>query len=146
MSHEHIRSLALVQDEYEAARVSVDYAKENWATLYSLEAFASVSLGKLGRSAAGIETTYLVRLFSVFEAILRDYIPHRRGATPDRRSVYDLINKAASSLHIPIPIRDGVQQVRDFRNQTVHNSNSKFDALAFDEARSSLNKFLAWLP
>ena len=146
MSHEHIRKLAQVDDEYEAAQVSVTYAKEHWARLHFAEAFASVTLGKLKQASEGIEATYTIRLFSAFEAILRDYLPRRSPATPDRRSAYDLINKTASSLRIPNSIRNGVQLVREFRNSTVHKSGTQSDALTFDDARALLNKFLAWLP
>ncbi len=145
MSHEHIRRLAQVDDEYEAAQVSVTYAKENWASLHFAEVFASATLGKLRQASAGIEATYTIRLFSAFEAILRDYLPRRSPALPDRRSAYELINKAASSLRIPNSIRDGVQLVREFRNSTVHEGGTQSDALTFDDARTFLNKFLAWL-
>ena len=123
MSYEHIRRLNSVAEEYQAARMAVEYLEADWLRLHSHPSFTSLSLAQLKRSSAGLETTYLVRLFSVFEAILRDYLPRRFPARPDRRTVYELINKVASVHRISVPVRDGAQTARAF-----------------------LNTFLAWLP
>jgi len=146
MSYAHISQLARVEEEYRAARLAVEYLEADWSRLHSLPLLANLSLAQVKRSSAGLETTYIIRLFSVFEAILRDYLPRRFPTHPDRRTVYELINKAASVHRVSLPVRDGVQAVRKFRNQAVHESRTEFNTLSFRIARASLNTFLSWLP
>ena len=123
-----------------------DYLEEGWHHLHFDPYFSSLGLAEVRRASSTLEATYTVRLFSVFEAILRDFLPLRHPAQVDRRSVHDLINRTASRLHIPANIRDGAHQVREFRNQAVHQNQTLPSRLTFADAVAFLNRFLAWLP
>jgi len=108
--------------------------------------FRDLKFLQVREAAANIEVTYIVRLFSVFESILRDILPVRISGLPDRRSVYDLINRSASKWRIPAGIRDDAHNVREFRNLTVHQNNANAPLLLFADAIAALNRFLGRMP
>ena len=93
-----------------------------------------------------MEATYIVRLFPIFESILREVLPVRSSSSPDRRSVYDLINRAASKWRISTAVRDEAHRIREFRNLTIHQNNAATIPLLFADALAGLNRFLSWLP
>jgi len=98
------------------------------------------------RKRSNLEATYIVRLFTTFESMLRDFLPRPHPNQPDRRSAYDLINRAASRLQIPAVTKDEAQQVREYRNRAVHQGGTAVTALLFSDALAALNRFLSWLP
>jgi len=146
MSYLQIQQLILIKGEYGAAQASVDYTEREWSRLRWEQGFNRVEFPQVRQAAANIEATYIVRLFSVFESILRDVLPVRSSSSPDRRSVYDLINRSASKWRISAPVRDETHRVREFRNVTVHQNNAEAAPLLFVDALAGLSHFLAWLP
>ncbi len=146
MSYRHIQQLARIQDEFEAAHLSLDYSVQNWASLHRLPEFGNASLVQMKYGAENLEMTYIIRLFSAFEVLLRIHFVLRSAGRPDRRSAYDLINMAASKYRIQTNVGADVQRVREYRNQAVHLSEVHQEEMTFDMTRSSLNKFLMWLP
>ncbi len=146
MSHLQIQQLIQIKGEYQAAKASVDYSEREWPRLRWEQGFSKVEFPQVRQATANIEATYIVRLFSVFESILRDVLLVRISSIPDRRSVYDLINRAASKWRISAAVRDEAHRIREFRNQTVHQSSAAAVPLLFADALAGLSRFLAWLP
>ena len=128
------------------AKASTEYLQGEWSRLHDYLYFKDLELKEVRRTVSNLEATYIVRLFTTFESMLRDFLPRPNPNRPDRRSAYDLINRAASRLHIPTAIRDEVQQVREYRNQAVHQGGAATKVLLFVDAMAALNHFLSWLP
>src|SRR5262249_27226443 len=104
-----------------------------------------VRLAHVQSAVRNLEVTYIIRLFSTFESLLHDYLTVSQPGRPAPRRAEDLINRAARHARIPDPVRDGAQQVREYRNSVVH-PGATAPAVAFDEALGKLNRFLAPLP
>ena len=146
MSYLQVQQLVRVKSELEVAQAAVDYLERTWARLREEPEFRNIEFPQVRLASASLEATYIVRLFSVFEGILREALPIRILSSPDRRNVYDSINRAASRWRISAAVRDEVHQVRAFRNLTVHQSSAEASTLLFADALAGLNRFLAWLP
>jgi hypothetical protein len=144
VSHHHIRSLALVREELEAARAATAYVEERWTGLHDLHE-TPVSYAHLERTIRNLERTYLIRLFSEFEGILRRHLEAGQPQRQVPRNVEDVINRAARIRRIQDEVREGAHQVRNYRNSLVHGGHDA-PALAFSQALARLNRFLAPLP
>jgi len=133
-----VQRLAVIAEDYRAVRGAV---------VQALLDTSQPGSAVLGRAEGGLETAYIARLFSEFEAILRPYLrandPRRR---PVPRSIYSVINRTVSVWHIPNALRDDVHQAREYRNSVVHADSTTRAAIPFSDAQSILNKFLARLP
>lgn len=133
-----MKPLVVVAENYLAVRQAVVQALQD----ASLPGYA-----KLDRAEGSLETTYITRLFSEFEGVLRPYLgandPRHR---PVPKNIYDTINRAASIWRIPNDIRDNAQKTRQFRNSVSHPDGTTRAAVSFSDARSFLSKFLARLP
>lgn len=146
MSYVLISRLAEVRGEYEVTKASTEYLQSEWPRLHSHPPFEDLAMTEVRRAVSNLETTYIVRLFTTFESMLRDFLPLRHLNQPDRRSAYDLINRTASRLQIPAVTKDEAQQVREYRNRAVHQGGTAVTALLFSDALAALNRFLSWLP
>jgi hypothetical protein len=102
--------------------------------------------GDVVRCGARLEETYIVRLFSEFEATLRSAC---RALWPrmafGRTPVRTLMNRLAARQSIVFDIHDRAHDVRKYRNSLVHHSPYAV-ALALHECRSRLAQFLSYLP
>lgn len=138
MSYRQVQRLVVIEEEFLAVQGAVNRA---------LEAPSLPNYAHLRRGAQTLEATYVSRLFSEFEGLLRAHLlsfdPQGR---PPPRSAYGLINRAAATLRLPNALRDAVQNAREGRNAIVHPDGSPPVQLLFDEARSVLSRFLARLP
>lgn len=141
-----IRRLAEVKGEFEVARASTEYLRSEWSRLHSQPSFERLAMTDVRRAVSNLEATYIVRLFTTFESMLRNFLPRPHPNQPDRRSAYDLINRTASRLRIPAAVRDEVQQVREYRNRAVHEGGTAVTAILLADALAALNRFLSWLP
>jgi len=137
VSHVHVQQLEAVRHEFEAAREGIT------------QVLADPSLphhGHLRQAAANLESTYVARLFSEFEGILRHYLwvndPGRRLP----RDVYTCINRVGALARVPDSLRLAVHQVREYRNAIVHQNGLHRSPLTFRQVISALNRFLAPLP
>lgn len=90
MSYILIQQMVRIREEFDVAKSTVDYLERSWASLHGEPAFKDLQLAQVRLTAMNIEATYIVRLFSAFEAILRDVLP---GKQPDRRS-YNFYGRA----------------------------------------------------
>jgi hypothetical protein len=88
-----------------------------------------------------------LRLFAEFEGILLDYwqVGLGRLTTP---KVFVLINRIGALCPIPVgnDHRNGIHQVREYRNMLVHRRAPQVDPLTFDECLRHLGKYLAYFP
>ncbi len=146
MSRILIRNLAGVRQEFEAARAALFYAEKQWSLAVNDIMLKGVTKGHVSGALSKVEQTYLIRLFSEFEGMLRDYLQKRRETVPNK--AYDLINKVAKPqrANVPDAKRDAVHLVREYHNAVVHDQGSGAVAVSFDQALSALNQYLIFLP
>jgi hypothetical protein len=90
-----------------------------------------------------LEDTFLVRMFAVFESVLRAYWRSglRRRTHPNMQT---LLDRVASSRHVPSDRLSTAHSVRDYRNAVVHTGTAPAVSLA--DARAYLCTFLSHLP
>jgi hypothetical protein len=143
MSHTRIQRLVAVRREFEAARRAVGFFVGGWSQLVNTVDTGGLQLQdfRAALHVHGLERTYIIRLFSQFEAELRLFLRER---VP--RPAENLINRVASMQHIDADITDMVHDVRLYRNTLVHEANIPAAAVSFEDALTFLNRFLAWLP
>lgn len=137
MSHIHVEQLRVVDAEFLAVKRAMRGA---------LADPSQTDYGQLLRAVRNLETTYVTRLFSQFESILRFYL---RAQHPGRRipqNVGTLINRIALLHAISDPIRDAAHEVRVYRNSVVHADGTATAAITFEQSRRNLNRFLSLLP
>lgn len=146
MSRVLIRNLAAVQQEFGAARAALFYAEKQWAQATEDALLNGVSKSQATAALGRVEQTYLIRLFSEFEAMLKAYLDSRNETVPSK--AYDLINKAAKRqrANVPDDKRDAVHLVREYRNAVVHALGGGAVAVSFRQALSALNQYLVFLP
>ncbi len=146
MSRVLIRNLAVVQQEFEAARAALFYTEKQWALAAEDIALKGVTKSHVSGALGKVEQTYLIRLFSEFEGMLRTYLNSRNETVPPK--AYDLINKVAvrRRSNVPDNKRDAVHLVREYRNAVVHDQGFGAAAVDFEQALSALNQYLVFLP
>lgn len=149
MSDIYVHSLVDVQSEYLAAQDAVDYVIANWQRDSVVRAIQG-GLEDFQRASDDMEAIFLIRLFSVFEGILKEHLAqhHPSIRVPEEaRSVW-LIDRAAQRQPRPItfPLRQRVHEVRRYRNFLVHPRGPVLPTLFFPDALAPLSKFVDRLP
>ena len=97
----------------------------------------------VGQAADRLEGTYVVRLYSEFEAGLRTYWATLRDTQPPAR---DLMNAVAARRRIPYDVLADAHAVREYRNLLVHEGDAPPDPIPLAECRHRLCVFLSYLP
>jgi hypothetical protein len=105
-------------------------------------------------AAEQVESTYLIRMWAEFESALRSYRRSVTGHRQDRMQTRNLIDwtagvkRSPQSRSISADVRDGVHEVREYRNSLVHERDDQASppAVAIGEARKRLNTLLHSLP
>jgi hypothetical protein len=102
-------------------------------------------------AADNVESTYLIRMWAEFETALRSYRRRITGNPDDRISTSSLIDWTAGVRQgraISEDVREDVHQVREYRNDLVHERDDldPADVVAIDVARRRLNTLLGCLP
>ena len=136
-----IRSLRAVEEDVVAARFALA------ATLRSVEADPTalqqeVSHAHLRRAAAGLEGTYLVRMFSAFEYAVREYWATLRSTKPQLKP---LLDRVGARTYMRWEWLDGAQAAREERNSVVHGGGTR-PRVPFTECRQHLCRILSALP
>jgi hypothetical protein len=142
------RLLAAVESEYEAAKYAVGEMCHHARLDPTILDDSSVLLipSMFRDCSLNLEPTFILRLFSEFEFILRDYLAFMRPSPRVRRTRMEiLINRAATIEQIPHHIMMAAHQVREFRNRIVHEG-IHVKLLTLQECKSMLNQFLSHLP
>ncbi len=137
MSHLHIQQLGQVETDF----LAIERAVMGVLSDRSVQGY-----GALQTAAQGLETVYIVRLFSEFESILRAALLLHAPTRLVPRTAHHLINRAARQFGVPDPIRDHVHLAREYRNSVVHASGLRTTALNFEQTMRSFNRFLIRLP
>jgi hypothetical protein len=103
------------------------------------------SIADARRWTARLETTYLIRLFAVFEQALREYWKRGlgRNSEPPARTI---INALTSRLKVPSAVSDSAHLVREYRNQLVHEIHELGVAVTLRDAQARLSRFIGRLP
>lgn len=96
-------------------------------------------------AAERLEATYVIRLFAVYEAGLRQFWSIARGPVSPSRT-RDLLDGVAATRSIPYQQRIDAHAVREFRNTLVHVRDEAAAAIPICDARRILCRFLSHLP
>ncbi len=137
MSHLHVQQLGHVEQSF----LTVQRALQG-----VLADPTQPGHGRLQAAYRDLETTYVTRLFSQFESILRQYM---RTQHPGRRvphHVVTLINRLALLHGLPDEVRDRAHSVRVYRNSVVHADGATAAAITLRQSTRYLNRFLSSLP
>lgn len=146
MSYRHAQRLALVRDEFEVSLAAARYAARSWPRIAFEPEFDGLHLRDLLRAAERLEDTYIVRLFSQFEALLAHHLAGTRRVQRVPRTSEALINRVALMERLPNAMRHGAHRVREYRNAVVHPAGTPATWLSLPEAAGALNRFVAPLP
>ena len=130
--------------EYRVARNALDRLKSQAAADAST-VHSSLSEHLL-QADFNLEGTYLIRVFAVFDAILRSYDRYRFN-DPDRRTrVATMIDQLGSLLKVPEPIRTGVHRARLVRHYWAHELEENPGPMTLDSIRGYLQTYLDRFP
>jgi hypothetical protein len=145
--HQVFNSLRRLRDELVAGKFAVGHLIRIWDADSSLPIAAAesdVTHAELRRFADNLEFTFIIRLFSEFEAALREYWQNglRRSTTPP---IYDLMESVGRRIGINSVDLFVAHEVREFRNKIVHESH-RDAGLDFADCLGNLGRFLRWLP
>ncbi len=106
---------------------------------------AETSPRDLVAAADQVESTHLIRMWAAFEMALRSYHEQKTGNDEIRAvNLVDWTTGIKQGRAISKDVRDGVHQVREYRNYLVHGNSAP--AVSIKEARRHLNKLLHCLP
>jgi len=141
-NHEWLARIKAVEREHSAMRLAADHLLE------AAQADPSLIRGDLRRrdivhAAAGLDGTYVIRLFAEFETGLRQYCETTRASHPPMR---DLVNGVAAMCGVPDDRRDNVHLVRAYRNSLVHEREEEVEVVPINVARGYLCTFFSFLP
>jgi hypothetical protein len=139
--------LRRVRDELDSGRFAIGHALAQWninATLINAALRGGITESDLQRCATNLEITFVLRLFSEFEATLRDYWLHglKRRTEP---GMFDLMESIARSRTMNDNDLALAHEIRDYRNDVIHESlrDARFD---FPDCLRGLGRYLRWLP
>lgn len=91
------------------------------------------------------EATYIIRLFSEFEATLRLYWSSTRQKNPPLRT-RDLIDSIGTRNKVANSTLTEAHRIRDFRNSLIHTKKTQQEVLTIQFVRKHLCTFLSFLP
>lgn len=138
--------LRRVRGELDAGRFALTEVlratRENLNFLQSAHK-SGVSESELRRCANNLETTFILRLFSEFEAILRDF--WTATVRPTRPGMKPLMDSIAARRNIIAAHLTAAHSIRDFRNDIIH-ENLRDLRFTFPDCARELGKYLSWLP
>ena len=92
---------------------------------------------------AGLEATYLARLFAVFESQLRD-VWESAFARATHPKMTDLLDGCAARQNVPDDLLTAAHRTRECRNAVVHGGEADYVPLA--DARANLCAFFGRMP
>ncbi len=146
----YIERLRTILAEYAATSEALDYINRHWQRQNIDQEVGKLKPGDFMRAKQNLESTYLIRLYAEFEGILKDHLAtnHPRIRVPDKPKVDWLISRVilAENISVEQPLRRKMDAARDFRNSIAHRSHRVALFVAFNDALSTLNTFLARLP
>jgi len=128
----------------------VEQKEQNWWRQNIFLDMPASGLPDLMRAARQQEAVYFIRLFSTFEAVLKEHLAqHHPGITvPEEARAVWLIDRVAQRQAPPITaaLRSRVHDVRRHRNHLTHLDDRPLFPIPFTLALARLNKFVDYLP
>lgn len=134
-----------VERQYKTARLAL----ERLRTQSLVDASISLQFpdaNNVKETLAGLELTYVIRIFAVFENGLRSYWQKvKPGKKPDMKPLIDAIG---SKRKVSYNVLKEAHEVREYRNQIVHQKkpNEAAISIAMDEVRKRLSMYFDRLP
>jgi len=145
----YVHLLAGVQSEYLAAQDAIDYVIANWQRESVVRAIQG-GLEDFQRASDDMEAIFLIRLFSIFEGILKEHLAQHHPSihVPEEVHAVNQPDRVAQRRPRPItfPLRHHVHEVRRYRNFLVHPRGPALPVLFFPDALAPLSKFVDHLP
>ena len=143
-TRDKILQLESCESRYKAARAATTYFLRACQSDPShLSSAAGFRVRDIRDCHDDLEHTYLIRMFTIFEATLRAFWKHHFGRK-SRPRVSLLMDRIAARSYMRSDHLHIAHKVREFRNTLVHGGTSK--TVGLGEARSHLCKFLSNLP
>ena len=137
---------AAVQDEYRAAQFAIQTTRSVLGQDRVLRQAVALGINEslLTRCADTLESTFVLRLFSIFESVLRDYWRHGVGrqTEPDMRP---LMSSIAARRKVSGSELAAAHQIREYRNDIVH-ENLRAASYRLADCSRALARFIARLP
>jgi hypothetical protein len=146
VSYLHVQALESVHSEFTSSAAVLAYATRVWHELSREPELHGARHIDFRRAVDNLETTYIIRLFAEYEAILQDHLSARHPGIRMPRTAEALINRVALRERLPHPVREDAQAVREYRNALVHRRITPVPSRSLREVRAVLNRFLARLP
>lgn len=141
-NHEWQSRIKFVEREYMAIRQATDRFQQDARANPNIIT-QNLRPGEILKASRNLEGTYIIRLFAEFETGARQYWDAMWQTEPRR---VDLLNGLAARCRIPDPERERSHQVREYRNQLVHEREDAFEAIPIAVARGYLCHFFSFLP
>jgi len=133
--------------ELDATRFAIAHVVARWTEdprVFATVREARVTLSELRRAAENLEMTFVLRLFSEFEGVLRDYWANGIGkrTEPEMRP---LMNGIAARRHMNAGDLAGAHEIREYRNEIIHEGlrTPHFDV---PECERAIGMYVRWLP
>lgn len=145
-SREAFDGMRRVREELASARFSLSHTlRQVNEDLLILRAAGrgGTSPSELARCRENLEMTYILRLFSEFEAATRDFWISAVRNTRPKMGV--LMDRVADRLNITTPVRQAAHEIREYRNDVIHQNPR---ALQFDysDCAKALGNYLGFFP
>jgi len=152
MSDLSVRRLERIRDEHQAASGALAYVSVYWlkGNIFNFPGLETVGVEEVRRAANDLDATYFIRLFSVFEGILKEHMAtHHSGIrVAEDVSAAWLIDRVSKLQQPRIAdlFRERVHSVRRYRNYLVHPGGNLPAFVQFSEALARLTRFVDRLP
>jgi hypothetical protein len=136
-----------VRAELDAARFATTQILADWDqnfNLFNNAKRAGVTDSELRRCAENLEITFVLRLFSEYEAVLRDFWKNGVGkrTRPDMQPLMESIGRRRRMNNDDLA---SAHEIREYRNEIIH-ENPRSPRFHFSECSRALGKYLRWLP
>lgn len=138
--------LRRIHDELDSARFSISHVLAIWNSppTLSIMVRSGHTRNQLLRCSANLEMTFILRLFSQFEATLRDYWLVGMGRTSEP-GMFDLMEGIAANRNMNHADLSFAHGVRNFRNRLTHELVGT-PRLDYATCARRLGRYLRWLP
>ncbi|HVS69660.1 MAG TPA: hypothetical protein VHQ47_00225 [Phycisphaerae bacterium] len=135
-----------ITGEYRVCRIAVERLYHQFQQDPSSVPRSQIRVPELPRTLRRLENTFLVHIFALFEAALRELWANafHRTTDPPVRVLIDVVGAATKFL--PSNFIDPVHQVRELRNAIVHLNLPAPPPYTFSEAAHDLRAYLSLMP
>ena len=139
-----IEAIRAVAREFDVALASSDALNEALDARSDFLTHRRLNHQDLGQFRNNLEATYIIRIFAEFEAVLREFWHARvRKSNP---LMSQLIKSIASRQKARTDWYKNADELREYRNDLVHEKTGKCRQFGFAEASQTISRFLSELP